>query len=261
MDYKVARFVGLKELTDEGSFVATIATLNHVDLDGDVTLPGAFPEGKQVHIARWGHDWSDLPYGVATLHQDGTEQQAHGRFNLETTHGRDAYHTVKAARAIQEWSYGFFIEDAEFGEFNGQEVRFLKKLDVAEISPVMRGAAGPGMTRVEDIKGSGLTMDEQAETALTAVAAFLKRVGSLTDLRDSQGRKRISRANAERISRVHAGIVEAMPALEELLALTRDGDDSEPADAPKGIDPLSLELEAAHLDATLKRLGIPILSA
>lgn len=256
MDYKVARFVGLKELTDEGEFVATIARFNNPDLDGDVTLPGAFPEGKQVHIAQWGHNWSDLPYGVATLKAADGEQQAHGQFNLRTSHGRDAYETVKAAKDIQEWSYGFQILDADYGEFDGQQVRFLKRLDVAEISPVMRGAAGPGMTRVEEIKGLGLTMDEQAEVTLTSLSAFIARVKSLTDIREEQGRKRISAANAERIARVHSALTDAMPDLEDLIALTRPAEEEsgEPKSAP--IDIVSLSAEWDYQSQKLRELGI-----
>lgn len=232
MDYKVARFPGLKELGEQGEFIATIAKLNHIDLDGDVTLSGAFPEGVEVHIAAWGHNWNVPSVGVATLHEEGDEIRAHGAFTLETVNGREHYESIKKARNIQEWSYGFHIDSADFGTFEGHDVRFLKAVDVAEVSPVMRGAAGPGITRIEAIKSIGLTMDEQSEAALIALSDFLDRVKSHADLRDGQGRKRISRANADRISRVHSGIAEALPALEELLALTRDSD-TEDAGEPK----------------------------
>jgi phage head maturation protease len=248
VDYKVARFTGLKELKDTGEFIATIAKLNHIDLDEDVTLPGAFPEGKTVQIARWGHNWADLPYGVAVLHQEGDEEQAHGKFNLETTHGRDAYHTVKMGQDIQEWSYGFQILEADYGDFNGQPVRFLKRLDVAEISPVMRGAAGPGMTRVEEIKGAGYTMDEQTEMALAAVSAFLDRVKSLTDVRAKSGRP-LNAVNAER---VQGAITEALPELEALLALTQ-ADGSESDEAPKA-SPAAVENAIASWEYTATRL-------
>lgn len=256
MDYKTVRFVGLKELNEQGEFIATIAKFNNVDLDGDVTVPGAFPEGKRVQIAQWGHNWGDLPYGVAELRQAGDEQQAHGKFNLETTHGRDAYHTVKMGADIQEWSYGFQIVEAEYGEYNGQEVRFLKRLDVAEISPVMRGAAGPGMTRVEEIKNAPLTFDEQTAMTLAAVAAFVERATSLADLRAKSGR-RISAANAERITRVHSGIAEIMPELEELLALTQAADASGEGDAPKSAPiPDEVLAEFEYQTARLSRLGL-----
>lgn len=257
METKFARFTGLKSLSEQGEFVATIAAFNHVDLDGDVTLPGAFPEGKRVQIAQWGHDWGSLPYGTAELRAADGEQQAHGKFNLDTSHGRDAYYTVKAAQDIQEWSYGFNIVEAEYGQFDGQEVRFLKRLDVAEISPVMRGAAGPGMTRVEDIKGLGFTMDEQADLALTAISAFLDRAKSLTDLRAEQGRKRISAANAARIARVHEALTAALPDLGELVALTRPADedtDEEPKSAP--IDLVSVAAEWDYQTTRLRELGI-----
>lgn len=249
-DYKVARFTGVKALTEAGEFIATIAKLNHIDLDGDVTLPGAFPEGAKVQIARWGHNWADLPYGIATLHQEGDEEQAHGKFTLATSHGRDAYETIKAGADIQEWSYGFQILDADYGEFNGTQVRFLKRLDVAEISPVMRGAAGPGMTRVEEIKNAPLTFDEQTSMVLATVEAYLERAKSLADLRVKSGRP-LNAVNAERIQRVHGAITEALPELEALLALTQAADAGA---EPKGIDVAAMRVMYSRMMAGTQHL-------
>ena len=130
----------LKLLGDEGAFRATIATLGTLDKDGDVTLPGAFPVGKAVKVAAWGHNWAALPVGKATIGADQSRAWVDGRFFLDTTQGRDTYNTVKGLGADQEWSYGFEILDAEYGPFQGKQARFLKSLNPFEASPVMVGA-------------------------------------------------------------------------------------------------------------------------
>jgi hypothetical protein len=59
---------------------------------------------------------------------------------MGTTHGRDTFNVVKALGQSQAWSYGFDIADSDVGEFDGRRVRYLKRLKVFEVSPVLRGA-------------------------------------------------------------------------------------------------------------------------
>ena len=54
---------------------------------------------------------------------------------------------------MQEFSYTFDIIDAEFGKFDGKNVRFLKKLDVWGVGQVTRGAGIA--TRINHIKSAG----------------------------------------------------------------------------------------------------------
>lgn len=143
----------LKADSDQtGAFEATFATLNVIDRDKDVTVKGAFQDGQEVRIARWGHNWSDLPVGRGVIHADDERAWVDGQFFMDTAHGLDTYKTVKALGDLQEWSYGFDITKWSVGEFEGQQVRFLEGLDVFEVSPVMLGA-GIG-TRTEAIKAA-----------------------------------------------------------------------------------------------------------
>src|SRR3546814_16814370 len=63
-------------------------------------------------------------------------------FFMNTTHGRDTFETVKALSedGLQEWSYGFDIDEYAFGEVDGQRVRYLDRLTVPEVSTVLLGA-------------------------------------------------------------------------------------------------------------------------
>lgn len=143
--------IELKEDGEPGEFRAVFSTFNVVDHDGDVTRPGAFTEGQKVRISYWGHRWMDLPVGRGEIHADEEKAWVDGRFFLDTQAGTETYQTVKNLGELQEWSYGFDIEKAEPGVFDGQDVQFLEALTVYEVSPVMLGA-GIG-TRTEAIKG------------------------------------------------------------------------------------------------------------
>ena len=139
-----------KDADETGEFRAEFATLNVIDHDGDVTEPGAFADGQETLIEAWNHNYSELPVGKGVIHEDGDKAVVEGQFFLDTQGGLEHYKTVKALGEMQEWSYTFDIEDSGRGEFDGQDVRFLRKLDVWGVAPVQRGAGID--TRTTDIK-------------------------------------------------------------------------------------------------------------
>ena len=155
--------IELKADSEEtGAFTAVFSTFNVIDHDGDVTLPGAFTEGQKVRISYWGHRWQDLPVGRGVIHQDDEKAWVEGQFFLDTEAGRETYKTVKNLGELQEWSYGFDINEAESGVFEGQKVHFLRKLTVYEVSPVMLGAGiGTGTTDIK--KRTDSDEDEAAD--------------------------------------------------------------------------------------------------
>ena len=64
---------------------------------------------------------------------------------METEAGKEAYNLAKEMGDLQEWSFGFRINDYEVAPFakDGQDevdVRYLKDLEVFEVSPVLVGA-------------------------------------------------------------------------------------------------------------------------
>lgn len=136
----------------QGEFVAVFATLNVIDHDKDVTLPGAFGE-QSVLIEPWNHDWGELPVGKGEIAEQDEEALVSGRFFLDTQSGKEHYIVVKELGEQQEWSYSFDIVDSEEGEFEGEKVRFLKALDVIGVGPVTRGAGIN--THTVAIKGEG----------------------------------------------------------------------------------------------------------
>ncbi len=223
--------VELKEGPD-GSFTARIATLNIRDKDNDITIPGAFEQGKTVLVSAYMHgSWmGKLPVGKATIKESGNDVIAEGQFNLKTTEGRDTYEAVKFAPELQEWSYGFYPTEHAEGEGADAGARILKKVDVKEISPVLVGAGvNTGVLAIKN-KSEGVTYAEQAEAALAAVTDLAGRTKSLADLRLKEGRT-LSPANRTRIQEVADALVKVEAGLKALLTATEPRDDKALAQA------------------------------
>jgi hypothetical protein len=133
--------IKFKADSDEtGEFAAEFATLNVIDLDGDVTEPGAFQDGQETLIEAWNHGYFELPVGKGVIRERDNKAIIEGRFFMDTMGGVEHYRTVKNIGTLQEWSYTFDILESGSGEFDDQEVHFLRKLDVWGVAPVQRGA-------------------------------------------------------------------------------------------------------------------------
>jgi hypothetical protein len=160
----------------KGTVTAVFATLNVEDADGDVTLPGAFTDGAPVVISAYGHrSWSgDLPLGKGLIREEGDEAILEGQFFLDTTHGRDAFLTVKelSEAGLQEWSYSLHNVVSEAGEWDGRQVNLLKRIVVKEVSPVLRGSGVN--TRTLTAKSDTITkFAEHTDAALCEVREFV----------------------------------------------------------------------------------------
>ncbi len=208
---------------DAGSGTAHIATLNVIDSDGDVTLPGAF--GNQHAKIVPAHDWQHVPIGKAKIREDGDKVLADFKLNLNIGAARDWHealkHDLATEPALQEWSYGFGIVEASFGDFEGQEVRFLKGLKVREISPVLAGA-GVG-THTVAIKGAegaeSLKLADHIIQAMKAVDEVVERCRKIQIVRKEDGRDLSPDryAELEGMEKALATIDTAAKALAELL--------------------------------------------
>ncbi len=125
--------------SERGEFMAVFSTLNVIDHDGDVTEPGAFKDGQQVIIEPWNHAWN-LPAGKGIIQSDDEKAWVEGEFFLDTEAGRENYRTVKNLGSLAEWSYTFDVLEQGSGDFENEQVNFLRSLDVVGVSPVTRGA-------------------------------------------------------------------------------------------------------------------------
>lgn len=203
----------------KGTFRAKIATFGVVDFDGDVTLPGAFPEGKAIAISAYGHtSWMGaLPVGKGIVSASDEAAYVDGQFFLDTTAGRDTYNTVKGLEGLQEWSYGY---DATAESFNKQELaqfpgafRILKEVDPFEASPVLRGAGiGTTTQSIKDIDGLVVA----GKFLVGEVQAFQARAADRAGLRAKEGR-RLSTATRDHLTSLATALGEAATGLRALL--------------------------------------------
>jgi len=192
----------------EGKVSAVFSVFNEIDSDGDVVLPKSIRSGygdKGV-VMCWGHDWKNI-IGKGKIKQDDEQAVFEGEFNMNTTAGKEAYETVKAMGDIQQWSFGFEVNDSEHGMFKKDggdevEVRYLKDVKVWEVSPVLVGANQNTHTlavkdkdikdeeavddvdtefeEVKDEKDIGLRFTDEVDNLLIKMVALLKRAKELT---------------------------------------------------------------------------------
>lgn len=232
----------------EGSFRATFSRFNVIDRDGDVTLPDAFQKGQAVRIAQWGHNWAMPVIGDGTIDFDSERAWVDGEFYLDTTAGMDTYKAVKrlSQKELQEWSYGFAIKERSFGEFGdpAQQVQFLRRLDVFEVSPVMIGA-GIG-TGTDAIKGAALA--DESEAVLAAVAGLSDRLKSLAEIRAKEGRT-LSAANRERL-KAHRESLRTIAADLDALIVATEPDDG------KALDTSAVLMETELIIARLNGVAV-----
>jgi len=150
-----------------GGFMAVFATLNVEDLDGDVTIPGAFEAGQEVIVEPWNHGWT-LPAGMGVIQADEEKAWIDGNFFLDTDVGKQNYQTVKNLGGLAQWSYTFDVVDEGKGEFEERQVNYLRTLDVVGVSPVTRGAGIDTRTVNIKEKKKDLSSDDGEDEAPSA---------------------------------------------------------------------------------------------
>lgn len=182
-------FSGEFKILDEaqGIVEAAISTFGVIDSDGDVTSKSSFPaDGHPVIMSAYNHQsWKGaLPYGYGSISTTDTEAQFKGQFLMDTSHGADAFRTVKALseQGLQQWSYSLTDIKAHKGNIGTKMARFLDSFDVAEVSPVIKGASVD--TRTLNIKGTKQLSSMVAELLTEAGKARWGGSGSYVYLDD-----------------------------------------------------------------------------
>ena len=180
------------ELKDESDQVEAVFSLfNSIDSDGDVVMPGAVKSGfknNQVPMV-WSHKW-DMPIGKGTITQDDSKAVFKGEFFMDTESGKEAYNLVKNMGDMQQWSFGYKVNDSEYDKAKDKEgkttnARYLKDLTVYEVSPVLVGANQDTYTlaiksntellkEIAEVKGE----DEDEVTSTCACCADKKSYGN-----------------------------------------------------------------------------------
>ncbi len=183
MDIERKTFRGeIKQIDGEGAFEAVIATLDVVDSDGDIIVPGAFQNATISVLPA--HDSRSVPLGKAKMEDRGDKAIAVGQYNLEIPAAKDWHNALKFdlknPPVVQEWSFAFRILESSMETRDGEDIRILEKLDIMEVSPVLRGAGvDTGTISAKNKK----RFAEQLELTLKSVEDTIKRATSLAELR------------------------------------------------------------------------------
>lgn len=214
----------------KGEVEALFSTFGVVDHDGEITDPGAFENGAKCLISAYNHQsWTGaMPVGKGIIEVGPEGARMKGQFFMNTSHGRDAFETVKEIGDLQEWSYGFDVADEGKTEIEGKSYRLLKKLKVYEVSPVLRGA-GIGTRTV----GAKMRFVEQGEAVMADLAKLRERAADVMAMRAEKG-KGMSEESRELLGQIQA----ELKAFDELL--------KQPDPAPED-DTANEELRRAYM--------------
>lgn len=242
------------QMSESGEVKVAFSRFNVIDHDNDVTFPGALPVGKSVPMSAFNHSSWDgaLPVGKGVISESGDLGILSGSFFMETDQGRNAYNTVKAMGDLQEWSYGYRVLPPSGPElFGGKSVQALRKLDVFEVSPVLKGA-GLGTSTLA-IKSGGLGTDlsyaEHESWLRESVAAFLARTKARAEMREAEGRK-LSRSDREALTALLDSLRAFSGTADELAALLEQTDPQKAAIADA--------IETSALLARMRANGVPV---
>lgn len=233
---------------EKGEVSAVFSTFNVIDKDGDVTLPGAIPDGLEVVISAYGHQshFGALPAGKGIIRTTETEAILEGQFFMATEAGRDTFEVVKELGGLGEWSYSLHDVKSHYGEFDGQQANFLESIFVKEVSPVLRGAGVNTRTLV----AKGLKFSEEGDAVLAAVDAYLERASEVVVLRAAKGRPPLSAESTEFL----AGLDEALVKLRDLLDVKADESaEATPEEIPEDIAAIAVEARRRDLFSNLNQ--------
>jgi hypothetical protein len=219
--------IQIKDVTDKGIVQAVFSTLNVIDKDGDITLPGFI--GKQTVVMLPAHDWKHVPIGKGETRESGDLVIAELKMNLEIPAAKDWHSALlfdlANAPSLQEYSYGFTILDGGASEggqdASGQKAyRTLRPTPegkagciVHEVSPVLVGAGENTRT----LAAKGASFSDGLEMALAAFDEAVNRAKSLADLRAKDGRG-LSAVNIERLKSLRDRLTAADKTLSPLLS-------------------------------------------
>lgn len=231
------------DMEDSGKGLALIADLSAVDSDGDSYEKGAFAWKEQWCPILPAHNPSAMPFGKGRVYEEGDKAFAELQINLDTQVGKDWHAALKFdlanGPAVQEWSYGYNALDFEKVFRQLQEGRVLKRLDVFEVSTVVRGA-GSG-TQTISMKGLKAALKEGEFTDLIAG------LGNMVDLIDGDPGK-LSATGIKQLGEIH----ESLGAV--LMAARRDPEAE--AKAAAEIERLAANIIAGDaIRAAQKHLG------
>ena len=226
----------LKADEERGEVEVVFATLGVVDAHGDRIAPGAI--GKQaVAISAFGHgSWfGELPVGKGVTFERDNEAIFAGQFFMDTEKGRETFKTVRNMAELQEWSFSLMdVEYALSSKTDDPQVFDLTKIDVDEVSPVLRGAGVNTRTlavKAADDSGGAGGYDgdvpgqpgqkqqflDAIEATVEAVEGMAKRAARVRELRVAKGKGPLTGKAERRLKLLRDELIVGLAAIESVL--------------------------------------------
>lgn len=218
----------MKSMSDEGTGSAVFATLQVIDKDADVIMPGSIADSPKTVKLVAAHDWKAPNIGMATIKEVGNELVADFKFYLDMPSAKEWYTALKNNfdnGVSQEFSFGFNTTQAEKGTWEEKSVRLIKGMSIFEVSPVMIGAGENTRTLAvkaaesedETIEQKNERFADHADRVSDDVDALIARSKALAALRSKEGRT-LSQATRTRLNSLKPRLTEALADLDSLLA-------------------------------------------
>jgi HK97 family phage prohead protease len=201
------------------------------DAYGDVIVKGAFLESLARRSPKHLFEHFEPIGKTLEIHED--DKGLVGRWSIiDTQTGTDAYKLAKAG-VLDSLSIGYMTLEADYRE---DGVRLLRKVDLFEVSSVAIPANRNAV--ITDVKsGRARPFDAHSDDVRVAVAEWMERIRSGSDLRTKEGRA-ISTARRTRMASVSGSLREAADEIEAMLEETAP---------PKAIH-IGLELRRRRLE-------------
>lgn len=229
-----------KAVGDAGIIEAIPSVFMVQDSYDDTMRPGAFAESikRKLPAVLWMHNGSnvigktlearELPAGDALLPEairDFGGLYCKGQLYLDETPSAKLAYKCLQDGVVNQFSIGYYEEKVTREEVDGEEMRYVERVDLVEWSPVHRGA-NPS-TELLDVKDKNIpprSIKDQIEQSQADLKLILERVNEIRDKRSDEGRD-ISPAT-----------------LEALVSLSRDIDAIAEAVATRELQPAAFRL-------------------
>jgi HK97 family phage prohead protease len=220
----------------EGEFDALVSVFGNIDSYGDVVQPGAFSKslsrwaesGYKIPVY-WGHNLSDPDFNIGeVLAAEETERglQVRARLDMDSPKAAQVYRLLKGGR-VKEFSFGYAVQDAEWGQKDGQDVLELHRLDLFEVSVVPVGANPE--TELQAVK----TLSERtARAGVRALDAIQVKAGRVLSAKNEES----LRGARDELAAAIAGIDGVLSALDGEKARRDDDEDVREDDEPRDED-------------------------
>jgi len=196
----------IEEMDEAGKGLARLAILSEVDHDGDTYKAGAFSwkeGGDQWAPILPAHNRSKMPFGKARVFERDGAAFAELNINLGTQVGKDWHSALKfdldTGKPVQEWSYGYDALEAEQDYQSGRGAkRVLTKVDVSEVSTVIRGAGiGTGTLSMKAAKDTGELKAAHFERLLGDLGALADALETDPSIASATGIKQLTQIHGE----------------------------------------------------------------